>query len=108
MGHQYDAGGNRTLKVDALNHRQVEYHYDLESPGLYGSKANRLMWYETWNTTIPTFPQLVSTTYYVYTYDSTDPRHDRTDDNPTRIITGVRDSRLFVTAELLRLSSVVR
>ncbi len=46
------------------------------------------MWYETWNTTIPTFPQLLSTTYYVYEYDSTDDaRTGRSDGNPTRIIT---------------------
>ncbi len=87
--YQYDAGGNRTLKLDDLSHQQVEYHYDVEpgaSPAIYGSRANRLMWYETWNTTIPTFPQLVSTTYYVYTYDSTDARVNRSDGNPTRII----------------------
>ncbi len=88
--YQYDVGGNRTLKLDDLSHQQVEYHYDVEpgaSPAIYGSRANRLMWFETWNTNF-TPPQLLSTTYYVYEYDSTDDaRTGRTDGNPARIIT---------------------
>ena len=50
LEYGYDAGGNRTVKVDGFNDRRVEYHYDLENPSLYGSNNNRLMWYETINT----------------------------------------------------------
>ncbi len=86
LEYSYDAGGNRTVKIDHFNDRRVEYHYDLENPSLYGSKNNRLMWYETINTA-PNPDVTLSKTYYVYTYDSTDPRSGRSDGNPTRIIT---------------------
>lgn len=45
------------------------------------------MKYETWDTG-PVIDKLLSTTYYVYTYDATDQaRSGKTDGNPTRIIT---------------------
>jgi len=92
--YQYDAGGNRTVKIDHDHDLRVEYHYDVEAgadPNVYGSLNNRLMWYETIDTTDPSWPLTVSKTYYVYTYDATygTNRVNKTDGNPTRIITEV-------------------
>jgi len=65
LAYEYDLGGNRTRKVDALNQTEVVYHYDLEDPLLYGSNNNRLEYYETFDTSGPD-PVLVSTTWYYY------------------------------------------
>jgi RHS repeat-associated protein len=91
LEYGYDAGGNRTVKIDHYNDRRVEYHYDVDAdadPAVYASRNNRLMWYETWDTTDPAVPRSLSRTYYVYTYDSTDERRaGKSDGNVTRIIT---------------------
>ncbi len=92
LEYQYDKGGNRTVKIDHEQNRRVEYHFDVDAganPNVYGSLNNRLMWYETFDTTYPSWPETVSKTYYVYTYDPTyEPsRVGKTDGNPTRIIT---------------------
>ncbi|MDO8632700.1 MAG: hypothetical protein Q7R41_19630, partial [Phycisphaerales bacterium] len=73
LAYEYDAGGNRTKKVDNLAQTEVRYHYDLEDPQGYGSKNNRLMFYKEFDTTQPpTEPgdpgALVSTTWYYYHY----------------------------------------
>jgi len=90
LQYGYDAGGNRTVKIDGFNDRRVEYHYDVDAdadPAVYGSRNNRLMWYETINTA-PNPEVTLSKTYYVYAYDSTDERRaGKSDGNPTRIIT---------------------
>jgi len=52
------------MKTDILMARRVEYHYDLENPALYGSKNNRLMYHETFETQSET---KLSTTWYYYT-----------------------------------------
>ena len=90
LEYGYDAGGNRTVKIDHYNDRRVEYHYDVDAdadPAVYGSRNNRLMWYETINTA-PNPDVTLSKTYYVYAYDSTDERRaGKSDGNVTRIIT---------------------
>lgn len=86
----YDAGGNRTGKTFQSGTKaiEVDYHYDVSNPTLYGSNNNRLMKYETFD--VSWGPrQLVSTTYYDYVKN---PAVDlsaacRTDGNVTRIIT---------------------
>ena len=49
------------------HHKDVEviYHYGLEEPSEYGSENNRLMFYETFDTTGGAH-DLISTTYYYY------------------------------------------
>jgi len=90
LEYGYDAGGNRTVKIDGFNDRRVEYHYDVDAdanPTVYASRNNRLMWYETINTA-PNPDVTLSKTYYVYAYDSTDERRaGKSDGNGTRIIT---------------------
>jgi len=90
LEYGYDAGGNRTVKIDGFNDRRVEYHYDVDAdadPAVYASRNNRLMWYETINTA-PNPEVTLSKTYYVYAYDSTDERRaGKSDGNVTRIIT---------------------
>jgi RHS repeat-associated protein len=90
LQYAYDAGGNRTVKIDGFNDRRVEYHYDVDAdadPAVYASRNNRLMWYETINTA-PNPDVTLSKTYYVYAYDSTDERRaGKSDGNVTRIIT---------------------
>jgi RHS repeat-associated protein len=90
LQYAYDAGGNRTVKIDGFNDRRVEYHYDVDAdadPAVYASRNNRLMWYETINTA-PNPEVTLSKTYYVYAYDSTDERRaGKSDGNVTRIIT---------------------
>ena len=49
--YEYDQGGNRTAKIGPVNDREVVYHYDIENPLTYGSDNNRLMYYETLDTT---------------------------------------------------------
>ena len=90
LEYGYDAGGNRTVKIDHYNLRRVEYHYDVDAdadPAVYASRNNRLMWYETINAA-PNPDVTLSKTYYVYAYDSTDERRaGKSDGNVTRIIT---------------------
>jgi RHS repeat-associated protein len=90
LEYGYDAGGNRTVKIDHYNLRRVEYHYDVDAdadPAVYASRNNRLMWYETIDTA-PNPEVTLSKTYYVYAYDSTDERRaGKSDGNVTRIIT---------------------
>jgi len=90
LQYGYDAGGNRTVKIDGFNDRRVEYHYDVDAdadPAVYASRNNRLMWYETIKTA-PNPEVTLSKTYYVYAYDSTDERRaGKSDGNVTRIIT---------------------
>jgi len=90
LEYGYDAGGNRTVKIDHYNLRRVEYHYDVDAdadPAVYASRNNRLMWYETIDTA-PNPDVTLSKTYYVYAYDSTDERRaGKSDGNVTRIIT---------------------
>ncbi len=45
----YDAGGNRTMKVDNNAFLEHRYEYDTADPVLYGSANNRLMKIETWD-----------------------------------------------------------
>lgn len=64
VAYTYDQGGNRLVKIDALNQRRVEYHYDLEDPGTYASRNNRLMYSETFDTSGQSSMWLGSTYYY--------------------------------------------
>ena len=68
--YEYDAGGNRTRKVDLENNRETLYTYDvnvIENPNPYDSENNRLMKYEVIEP-IGGDPvaDLLSTTYYYY------------------------------------------
>jgi len=76
LEYTYDQGGNRLTKVDAINERLTEYHYDLEDPESYESKNNRLMYYDVFDTSNQS-STLESTTYYYYNASG----------NPTRIVT---------------------
>ena len=62
MTYTYDVGGNRTSKVDGVNGYTTTYVYDVVDPTAYGSKNNRLMWYEVRNS----LNQLQETVYYAY------------------------------------------
>jgi hypothetical protein len=42
-------GGNRTLKIDSITQDETLYYYDPENPGYSGSKNNRLMYEELFN-----------------------------------------------------------
>jgi RHS repeat-associated protein len=66
LRYSYDQGGNRLLKEDVANQREVEYVYDLDDPGLYGSRANRLMKTTTRNMAAAGNP-IISRTWYYYT-----------------------------------------
>ncbi len=74
--YEYDAGGNRTLKVDVLSQQETRYFYDLADPAAYGSNNNRLMYAEVYDTA-PMPDELRSATYYEYSADG----------NVTRVIT---------------------
>ncbi len=80
--YEYDNGGNRTLKEDAVSNTRVEYHYDLEDPDAYDSKNNQLMYYQEFDTSGPGDPVLVSTTWYYYTFMG----------NVERVVTSAKDS----------------
>ncbi len=98
--YEYDNGGNRTAKEDAVNNTRVEYHYDLEDPDAYDSKNNQLMYYQEFDTTplLSTLGRggvegggareegvLVSTTWYYYTFMG----------NVERVVTSAKDSEFY-------------
>ncbi len=83
--YEYDNGGNRTLKEDAVSNTRVEYHYDLEDPSEYDSKNNQLMYYQEFDTSGPGDPVLVSTTWYYYTFMG----------NVERVVTSAKDSEFY-------------
>jgi len=64
LTYAYDQGGNRLTKIDALNDRLTEYHYDIEDPDLYGSNNNRLMYYDLFDTSGQSSTLLSTTVYY--------------------------------------------
>ena len=66
LSYEYDQGGNRTKKVDAINQIETVYHYDRENPLVYDSNNNRLEYHETFDTSDPQNPVLLSTTWYYY------------------------------------------
>ena len=76
-----DPGGNRLTKLDANNDLLVEYEYDYTDPATYGSDNNRLMLYETFDTSGPQ-NVLLETTWYFYNPAG----------NPTRIVTSAAGS----------------
>ncbi len=47
LEYQYDAGGNRTAKIDHVSDVTTTYTYDVSDPSAHGSMANRLMRSET-------------------------------------------------------------
>ncbi len=67
LEYTYDAGGNRLTKVDENNEVETVYHYDIEDQTQYEyeSANNRLMYFETFDTSGGGY-ELVSTTYYYY------------------------------------------
>ena len=79
--YTYDAGGNRVKKLDRQNDLLVEYEYDYTAPATYGSDNNRLMLYETFDTSGPQ-NVLLETTWYFYNAAG----------NPTRIVTSAAGS----------------
>ncbi len=77
--YEYDLGGNRTKKIDAVNDIEVTYHYDvndLSDPPVLEGINNRLIYYST-DSTLGGTTTPISTTYYDYTNEG----------NPDRIIT---------------------
>jgi len=84
LGYVYDAGGNRTIKTDAVNDLRTEYHYDLARSGTYQSNNNRLEYYEVYDTSGQA-QTLLSTTWYYYTREW-DPTYADIG-NVTRIVT---------------------
>ena len=84
LGYEYDPGGNRTRKIDAVNQIEVQYHYDLEGTGEYASVNNRLMYYETFDTS-GGGQVLESTTYYFYNSSG----------NVTRVVTNQEGSNEY-------------
>ena len=84
LAYEYDAGGNRTVKTDAVNDLRTEYHYDLASPATYGSNNNRLERYEVYDISGQT-QELLSTTWYYYTREWGETYADI--GNATRIVT---------------------
>ena len=59
--------GNRTEKTDVLNATRVDYYYDIDDPERFDMSANnRLMYYETYDTSMFPVEILESTTYYYY------------------------------------------
>ncbi len=59
IAYTYDAGGNRLTKTDLLNGVETTYHYDVEDPVSYGTKANRLMHSETRNGALDVLERVV-------------------------------------------------
>ncbi|MCH8253393.1 MAG: hypothetical protein IID36_13175 [Planctomycetes bacterium] len=81
LAYTYDPGGNRLTKLDGNNDLLVEYEYDYTDPATYGSDNNRLMFYETFDTSGPQ-NVLLETTWYFYNAAG----------NPTRIVTSAAGS----------------
>ncbi len=67
LAYTHDAGGNRLSTIDEVNHVETVYHYDVEDEAeyVYDSFNNRLMYFETFDTS-GAEAELVSTTYYFY------------------------------------------
>ncbi len=67
LAYTHDAGGNRLSTIDEVNHVETVYHYDVEDEPeyVYDSFNNRLMYFETFDTS-GAEAELVSTTYYFY------------------------------------------
>ena len=84
LTYEYDPGGNRTRKIDTVNEIDVRYHYDLEYPGAYASANNRLMYYETFDTS-GGGQVLESTTYCFYNSSG----------NVTRVVTNQEGSNEY-------------
>ncbi len=65
--YTYDLGGNRLSTIDEVNEVETVYHHDVEDEAdyVYGSANNRLMYFETFDTSAHGH-ELVSTTYYYY------------------------------------------
>ncbi|MCC7292499.1 MAG: hypothetical protein IT449_10615 [Phycisphaerales bacterium] len=76
LEYVYDQGGNRVAKLDNIANRRVLYTYDISAPTTYGSDNNRLMFYETYDTSGTPWVHL-STTWYSYNAQG----------NATRIVT---------------------
>ena len=72
LGYAYDAGGNRTKKIDYSVDEEVDYTYDTSDPSGYGSNNNRLEMSRKFDMTQPPiYPgdpwKRLSTTWYYYT-----------------------------------------
>ena len=67
LAYTHDAGGNRLSTIDEVNHVETVYHHDVEDEPeyVYDSFNNRLMYFETFDTS-GAEAELVSTTYYFY------------------------------------------
>ena len=65
LEYEYDDRGNRTVKTDVDNDLRTDYVYDLDDPSAYGSKNNRLEFYEVYDTSGQS-NTLLSTTWYFY------------------------------------------
>ncbi|MCC7292502.1 MAG: hypothetical protein IT449_10630 [Phycisphaerales bacterium] len=65
LEYVYDQGGNRLAKIDNIVSRRVLYTYDISAPTTYGSDNNRLMFYETYDTSGTPWVRL-STTWCGY------------------------------------------
>ena len=61
----YDQVGNRKQMLDVINHRRVEYVYDIVDPETYGSDNHRLLKALEYDTS-GTPDVLLSTTWYYY------------------------------------------
>ncbi|MCC7290805.1 MAG: RHS repeat-associated core domain-containing protein, partial [Phycisphaerales bacterium] len=84
LAYEYDQAGNRVMKIDVLNEIETAYVYDVDDGGVFRSDNNRLMYYETWDTSGES-SVLVSTTWTVYGDD--DAGHDEREGNPAWILT---------------------
>ena len=102
LDYEYDQGGNRKRKVDHANDREIVYHYDVnlvENP--YDSENNRLMYYETFDTSGPS-PVLLLTTYYYYGKNGV---HSACG-NVTRVVTNDEaDSEVYNSTRLIYASN---
>ncbi|MCZ6651794.1 MAG: RHS repeat-associated core domain-containing protein [Planctomycetota bacterium] len=49
LSYTYDQGGNRLTKTDNSADIRTDYHHDLEDPGTYRTKNNRLMYYKVFD-----------------------------------------------------------
>ena len=93
--YEYDAGGNRTRKVDLENDRETLYTYDvnvIENPNPYDSENNRLMYYEVIE---PIGGGVQSTTYYYYSFCG----------NVTRVVTNPEGTTDYTATRLIYASN---
>jgi RHS repeat-associated protein len=91
--YEYDAGGNRTRKLDYVLNREYNYTYDVNlDPNPYDSENNRLMFYTTKQFSPPVD---LSTTYYEYNEFG----------NVTRVMTNPTGTTYYVGTRLVYASN---